>query len=285
MSDLTPNALTPVKLTNFLAFAQPLAEEAGALAASYFRRTQAWHKSDGTLVTEADERSNQLIVERIQATWPSHAILSEEGTTTYDPSAEYTWVIDPLDGTTNFARGLPIWGVSIALLRVGSPVMAVVGFPLLNELYWATAGGGAFCNGERLLTDQAAQIDNQQIFTQCTRTRRRLRIQSPLKARMLGSAAYHILAVAWGSSLVAVESTPKVWDLAGAVLVVQEAGGAVDGLGSGPLGSGPLGSGPDSNPVFPLPAQALDYAAISRPMLAAANRSVLDEFRASITPR
>ncbi|RLT44166.1 MAG: inositol monophosphatase [Chloroflexi bacterium] len=257
------------ELTPFLHFAQALAEEAGRLAATYYRRTQAQRKSDGTLVTEADERANRLIVERIQTAWPSHAILSEEGTTTYDPAAAETWVIDPLDGTTNFARGLPIWGVSIALLRAGLPVVAVMNFPLLHELYWATAGGGAFCNGEALQTDPAAQSDNQQIFTQCTRTRRRMRIQSPLKARMLGSATYHLLAVASGASLAAVEMTPKVWDLAGAVLIAQEAGALVEGL--------------DGSALFPLPPLALDYAAISRPVLAAANRHVLDEFRASIS--
>ena len=193
MSDLTP----------FLSFAQGLAAEAGGLITGYFRRTSARRKSDGTLVTDADERANDLIVNAIQTAWPGHAILSEEGDTTYDPTVEYTWVIDPLDGTTNFARGFPIWGVSIALLRAGTPLVAVVDFPLLREVYRATAGGGAFCNDEALETDQAAGIDNQHIFTQCTRTRRRLRIQSPLKARMLGSAAYHLLAMARGSSLVA----------------------------------------------------------------------------------
>lgn len=253
----------------FLAFARSLAAEAGELITGYFRRTSARRKSDGTLVTEADERANELIVSAIQTAWPGHAILSEEGSTTYDPAIEYTWVIDPLDGTTNFARGFPIWGVSIALLRAGAPAVAVVDFPMLGESYWATAGGGAFCNDEALQTDQAASIDNQQIFTQCTRTRRRLRIRSPLKARMLGSAAYHLLAMARSSSLVAVESTPKVWDLAGAVLVAQEAGGVVEGL--------------DGTPVFPLPTEPLDYASISRPVLAAANQSVLDEFRASIS--
>lgn len=259
MSDLQP----------FLSFARQLAAEAGVLACGYFRRTQAWRKSDGTLVTEADEAANRLIVERIQTTWPGHAILSEEGATTYDPGAEYTWVIDPLDGTTNFARGFPIWGVSVALLMDGAPVVGVVDFPLLHECYWATAGGGAFCNDERLQIDPAAHIDSQQIFTQCTRTPRRLRIQSPLKARMLGSATYHLLAVARGSSLVAVEITPKVWDLAGAALVVQEAGGVVDGLDSGPL--------------LPLSPQTMDYVAVSWPTLAAANQQILDEFRVSVT--
>lgn len=253
----------------FLAFAQELAAEAGALAVGYFRHTQARRKNDGTLVTEADERANRLIVERIQAAWPGHAVLSEEETTTYDPAINYTWVIDPLDGTTNFARGLPIWGVSVALLNDGVPVVAALDFPLLHERYWATAGGGAFCNGETLQTDPGAQIDNQQLFTQCTRTRRRLRIQSPLKARMLGSATYHLLTVARGASLVSVEITPKVWDLAGAVLVVQEAGGVVDGL--------------EGAPLLPLPPHSLDYVAISHPTLAAANQQVLDTFRAGVS--
>ncbi|MBX3052163.1 MAG: hypothetical protein KF753_11845 [Caldilineaceae bacterium] len=255
-------------LIAYVDFARDLAGRAGRAAAGYFRRSHARRKSDGTLVTEADEKANDLIVQAIQATWPRHAVLSEEGSTRYDPAAEYTWVIDPLDGTTNFARGLPIWGVSIALLRAGAPVAAVVDFPLLGEVYAAWLGGGAFCNDEPLLTDQTATIDNQHLFTQCTRTRRRLRIRSPLKARMLGSAAYHLLALARGVSLVAVESTPKVWDLAGAVLVAQEAGAHVTGL--------------DGSALFPLPAQAQDYAAISRPTLAAANQQVWNEFKTDV---
>ncbi len=257
-----------IDLLPLLDFAKRLTGEAGTLAASYYRRTSARRKSDGTLVTEADERANQLIVERIQKTCPSHAILSEEGTTTYDPTADYTWVIDPLDGTTNFARGFPIWGVSIALLHGGAPVLGVVSMPLLHESYWATIGGGSFCNGEALHTDQSAQITNHQIFTQCTRTRRRLTIRSPLKARMLGSAAYHLLAVASGASLVAVESTPKVWDLAGAALIAQEAGAVMEGL--------------YTKPLFPLPPVPMDYATISSPVLVAANQRVLDDFRADI---
>lgn len=257
------------QLATFLSFAQALAAEAGALAAGYYRRTQARRKGDGTLVTEADEQANRLIVERIVAAWPDHRVLSEEGSTFYDPTAEYTWVIDPLDGTTNFARGFPIWGVSIALLHGGNPCVAVVDFPLLHETYWAGAGRGAFCNGEPLQTDQTARMDNQHIFTQCTRTRRRMRVQSPLKARMLGSAAYHLLSVASGSALAAVESTPKVWDLAGAALVAEEAGAALVGM--------------DGEALFPLPPVAQDYAAISRPMLAGANRQILAEFRESVS--
>lgn len=259
------------EVIEFVAFARALAEEAGALITGHFRRTNAWRKSDGTLVTEADERANDLIVQRIAAAWPGHAILSEEGSTLYDPAASHTWVIDPLDGTTNFARGLPIWGVSVALLVDGSPAAAALTFPLLGESYWAGAGRGAWCNDEQLRTDQETVIDNQQIFTQCTRTRRRLRIRSPLKARMLGSAAYHLLAVARGASLAAVESTPKVWDLAGAALVAQEAGAAVAGL--------------DGAAIFPLPQQNRDYGAVSWPTVAAANRQVWDEFRGSIEPQ
>ncbi len=257
------------ELTPFLEFAQEVASEASGLASGYFRRASARRKSDGTLVTDADVKANERIAHRIQQAWPEHAILSEEGATTYDPAISHVWVIDPLDGTTNFARGFPIWGVSIALLSAGSPVVAAVEFPLLNEVYCAAAGAGAFCNGDALQTDQAAVISDQRIFTQCTRTRRRLRIDTPLKARMLGSAAYHLLAVARGSSLVAVESTPKVWDLAGAVLVAQEAGAYVAGL--------------DGSSLFPLPAQARDYAAISRPTLAAANLQVWNRFQSGVT--
>ncbi len=258
-------------LQEWLEFARSLALEAGRLEVEIFHHSVARRKRDGTLVTQADEQADALISRRIQERLPGHNVLSEEQTTTYDPSVEYTWVVDPLDGTTNYARGLLIWGVSIGLLRYGRPVLGVVHFPMLNELFTGLAGQGAWLNGQPIVTAPETQMDDQHLYTKCTRTHRYFHVDIPLKPRMLGSAAYHMLKVADGTALAGIESTPKVWDLAGAHIVVTEAGGQIRYL--------------DGSRIFPLPGQALDYAARSKPVLAAANPILFQAVRAAIRPR
>ncbi|MEZ4833052.1 MAG: inositol monophosphatase family protein [Caldilineaceae bacterium] len=247
-----------------------IAVEAGEIEKRYFRRSHARRKADGTLITEADEQANAFIVAQLRRQFPDHAILSEEGDTVYDPSKQYTWVVDPLDGTTNFARGLVIWGVSIGLLADGAPVLGVLHFPLLHETYRAIAGGTAFCNDELLELDAETVIDNQQILTLCTRSRRRFHIDTPLKTRMLGSAAYHLLTVATGAALAGIESTPKVWDLAAAYVVLTAAGG--------------VAAHTDGTPIFPLSPVHEDYVAKSKPVLAAGSQRLFEQLQQNIQP-
>ncbi len=130
-----------------LTLAETLAKRSGDLAVSQFRQVEARRKRDGTLVTDTDEQLDRLITTQLFSAFPDHKVLSEEQTTVFDPNVEYTWVVDPIDGTTNFARGLPIWGVSIALLRHGDPVLGVVNFPLTGEIFSAVKGTGAWCSG------------------------------------------------------------------------------------------------------------------------------------------
>ncbi len=252
-------------------FVESLAQEAGKVAASLFRQVVARRKVDGTLVTQADEAASRLIDTWLRHHFPTHGILSEEESTFYDPARTYTWVVDPLDGTTNFARGLPIWGVCIALLKAGDPVVAAATFPLLHETYSAVRGHGAFYNGLPLEPHGDVTIDNQHILALCSRSLRRFRVKTPLKRRMLGSAAYHLLSAASGSVVAALECTPKVWDLAAPHLVVTEAGGAIAHL--------------DGSPVFPLPDTPADYAQLSRPVLAAVNQELERIVRAGIEER
>ncbi|MBK8049227.1 MAG: hypothetical protein IPK16_20175 [Anaerolineales bacterium] len=127
----------------YRALALKLASEAGSIAAASFGVIEARRKRDGTLVTATDEQIDRSIAAALHAAYPDHAILSEEQATAYDPAIAFTWVVDPIDGTTNFARGVPLWGVSIALLWHGDPVVGVLNFPLVNELYSAIKGSGA----------------------------------------------------------------------------------------------------------------------------------------------
>lgn len=247
-----------------LIFAERLAADAAALALSQFGHASARRKYDGTLVTATDEAIDRMITARIAEAYPEDAVLSEEFVTRYDPVVRRTWVIDPLDGTTNFARGFPTWGVSIALLEEGAPVMGVVNFPALEEVFAATTGGGATRNGATIHTlPETTAIGDDQVFMECTRTRRLFKINLPFKNRILGSAAYHVCKVAQGCALGGIEGTPKVWDIAAAALILTEAGGVMQPLT------------PGAEPIFPLQTRAFEYGAHSMPLLHGAHQGVI----------
>lgn len=255
----------------YLDFAAELASECGALAVETFGQHTARRKSDGTLVTKTDEAIDRLISTRIGDAYPSHAILSEEQSTVYDPADEFTWVVDPLDGTTNFANGIPIWGVSIALLHYGQPVVGVLDFPLLCEQYQALLGGGATRGIERLATSGATIADDEQFLMKCTRTDRLFQLATPLKSRIMGSAAYHICKVADGSALAGIEASPKVWDLAAAYLILMEAGGVMESAAG--------------ETIFPLAAERRDYLTRSFITFSAANLPLLEHLRVAAKAR
>lgn len=253
----------------YLDFAASLAAECSEFAVSQFRVHPAQRKRDGTLVTATDMAIDHIISQRLTEIFPHHRVLSEEQITAYDAGAEFTWVIDPIDGTTNFARGLPIWGVSIALLHDGLPVVGVVDFPLTQERFSATAGGGAWRSGERIQSYEGEHADDQQLLMKCTRTDKRMQMRTPLKSRVCGSAAYHLCKVADGTALIGVEATPKVWDLAAAWLILIEAGAVITTW--------------QQKPVFPLAAINKEYVTAAMPVIAAANSAILHEFVAGIT--
>ena len=202
--------------------------EIATLAADLMLKTtdeaHARRKADGTLVTDLDHAIDQLITAELRTRFPDHRLLSEESSTTYDPTAPFTWIIDPLDGTTNYARGLPIWGVSLALVQDGSPVVGVLTFPHMRETFAAMRGQGATRNQHPIAVSDVPAPDDEHFIMYCTRTPRRYTVTTPLKLRILGSAAYHIAKVADGTALAVIEATPKVWDLAAALLILEEAG-------------------------------------------------------------
>ena len=121
----------------FLPQMTEIAREAGALLMSYFgRRVKVEYKGEVDLVTEADRASEKLIIERLRARWPGHNVLAEEGTSSESGSA-YRWYVDPLDGTTNFAHGFPVFCVSLGLEHKGERIAGVVYDPTRDELFAA----------------------------------------------------------------------------------------------------------------------------------------------------
>lgn len=218
----------------YLDFANQLADEAGRRLVGWFGRARAETKWDGTIVTEADLDVDGYVQTAVQARFPDHDIMSEEASLIYH-GTEYTWVIDPLDGTTNFSDGLPIWGISIALLHQGRPALALLDFPLLNQRYTALRQQGAWLNGRRLRVNPAGALHKNQLIATDSRAGRYLEIRLPPKSRILGSAAYELAAVAAGAVIASLQIRPKVWDVAAAWLIGQEAGATVATWLDGPV--------------------------------------------------
>lgn len=245
-------------MDSYREFAVDLAKQAGNLLKQYFQPTgtHATLKPDRSWVTEVDVASDRLIAQAIQSYAPDEVLLSEELSTSLQSLEPAAWIIDPLDGTTNFSVGLNVWGVSIARLVNGLPVLGVVYFPLLNELYLAELDKGAYWNGKPIHVRLPHPEQPWPFFACCSRTFRRYNISIPYKPRILGSAAYSLCLLARGTATVAFEASPKIWDLAAVWLIVREAGGIISSL-------------KDEQP-FPIKALR-DYAKISYPTLAAAS--------------
>lgn len=137
-----------------LEFAKELAAEASAIMLEWFKRgmTKEW-KGDRTPVTEADLAINNLVIERVQSTFPTDAVLGEEASTTN--ISPRVWVCDPVDGTLPYSHGIPLSTFSLALTIDGKPVVGIIMQPFINKAFTATMGGGAFCNGEQLHVNQS----------------------------------------------------------------------------------------------------------------------------------
>ena len=238
-----------------------------------FGGVEADLKSDGSLVTASDRWADQALRTALRQHFPDHGLLSEEVEHIFPPG-DWCWVIDPIDGTTNFSRGIPIWGISLGLLYRGVPVFGYVAIPPLQQCfhgYWPGSSGlvmpqGAFCNQHPIRTS-TADPGPQQFFSLCARSTQVMARPFPCKIRMLGSAAYNLLIVGAGWALGAVEATPKIWDIAAVWPILQAAGAswvALDGADPFPLRVG-RDYGQQAYPTL-VTAQA-EWVALFRPLV------------------
>ena len=188
------------------------------------------------LVTVADRESQQAVTDVIRAAFPDHAVVGEEGTTG-DPGAEHVWYVDPLDGTTNFAHGLPFFCVSVALRSRGQTVAGAVYDPARDEMFAASLGGGATVSGLPLRVSGIARLDRALVVAQAqsvdegeirayTALVRRL-MQAAGGVRSLGSPALTLCAIAAGRLEAYCEYAMDAWDIAAGQLILQEAGGTL----------------------------------------------------------
>jgi len=181
-------------------------------------------KSDGTLITECDRWSDATIVQGLSEIAPQEGVLSEEGCQTVPTSSAY-WVVDPLDGTTNFSAGIPYWAISIARFVEGKPETAILDIPILQKRILAIHGKGVWLNGKPL-SNQTRESSKTGCVSLCSRSIRILQKRPdkpfPGKIRLLGVSSLNMIGVALGQTIAALEATPKIWDLAAAWLILSE---------------------------------------------------------------
>jgi myo-inositol-1(or 4)-monophosphatase len=228
--------VNPPPFERELAVAVAVAREAGALLKENFgREQQVDYKGRINLVTEMDRRSERLIVSRIQAEFPSDDILAEEGGGERR-GAERLWIVDPLDGTTNYAHEYPVWSVSIALQVAGDLKVGAVYNPLLDDMYAARRGGGATLNGSPRRVSDVDDLSRAMLGTGFSYdlggddeqnnigpfSRFLLKAQA---VRRAGSAALAIAKVGVGRSDGFWEHGLQPWDMAAGILIVEEGGG------------------------------------------------------------
>ncbi|HJR08803.1 MAG TPA: inositol monophosphatase family protein [Pyrinomonadaceae bacterium] len=224
-----------------LDFAIETAREAGRVLAERFGRAslEVTHKGDIDLVTESDIAAERLIVERIRSYYPRHAILAEESGASEQVGAaasEYKWIIDPLDGTTNYAHGYPCYCVSVALERAGELVLGVIHDPTRDETFAAERGAGAALNGRRIRVSEIGDLNEAMVCTGYPYdVRGRDNFVRNFKNFILhaqgvrrdGSAALDLAYVACGRFDGFWEEGLRPWDVAAGALIIEEAGGRV----------------------------------------------------------
>lgn len=226
------------------------AQRAGALLMSMLpeareQKEVSVKRTAADLVTKADRMAEELITGFLRQRFPAHGILAEEGTSA---RGEYRWVIDPLDGTTNFAHGLPLFAVSIGLEHQGQVIAGVVYHPPMDEMFVAQRDGGAFLkvgkDQQRLRVSTIKQVADAVVATGLPYDIRETGRNTPqitalartaIEVRVLGAAALHLAYVAAGRAEAFWEPGLNPWDIAAGALLVEEAGGKITDMRGGPF--------------------------------------------------
>jgi myo-inositol-1(or 4)-monophosphatase len=234
-----------VDVDELLALARSVAEAAGTLLldGAHRRRTEVGTKTSPTdMVTEMDRASEALVVEGLLRARPDDGVLGEEGSARPGTSG-VRWVVDPLDGTTNYLYGFPAWAVSVAAEADGEVVAAVVADPSHGEVFTATRGGGASCNGRPVVIEAGPALATALVGTGFSYESGRRARQAAVLAEVLprvrdvrraGAAALDLCWVAAGRLDAFYERGLQPWDLAAGALVATEAGARTGDLGGGP---------------------------------------------------
>ena len=237
-----------MQIEDFLSVAKTLAKQAGDLCLNIQQDLGEVHyKSKKDVVTRADIASEKLIVEGIRKAFPTHSIRTEEAGVIEGTDPRYRWIIDPVDGTVNFSRGIPLWGISIAVHFEVKPLVAAINLSKLWELFTAARGLGAFMNGKPIHvsaeSDSVHAIvsngdfnvgDAEKINEQNSRNFAREAVAFE-RVKCLGSAVIEGCFTACGRIDCFVMTMSYPWDIAAIALMVEEAGGKSTRIDGAPL--------------------------------------------------
>ncbi len=221
----------------YLEFAKKLALEAGEIMRKYFLVTNTTWKSDNTPLTQADTEINLLVIKRINDEYPDHSILGEEESDMR--SSRYVWVCDPVDGTMPYSHGLPISTFSLALCDDGTPQVGVVYDPFMKRLFWATTGGGAYCNGDEMKVNAGGFEKSLISLDAFPSTKPVIKASSIIRDVLfergaqtvtLWSSILPAVLIASGEFSAAILNIPFPQDPAAVKVIVEEAGGRVTDL-------------------------------------------------------
>jgi len=213
----------------------------------YTSHKEVSHKGVVDLVTEYDVKTEAFIIDQLEKAFPDHTLVGEEshqGSYHYDKAI----YIDPIDGTTNFVHGIPHLAISLGVWEQGTPTLAVVYNPILEELFWAVQGEGAFCNGQRLKVSTQSELQNALIATGFPYAKVNAGIEYHWvincmtnllphiqDIRRLGAAAIDLCYLAQGKVEAFYEIDLKPWDVAAGILIVLEAGGKISNVDGQPF--------------------------------------------------
>lgn len=227
------------ELSHLLVQAIALARSGGEIARARLGSAVASQKHDNSIVTDVDHAVQAHVVDAVAQRFPDHAVITEEALAqpqrhaAFD-EAEWCWVIDPIDGTRNYARGLPGFSISIAVLRRGEPVVGAVYAVIEDQMYSAQQGGGAWCDGRRLHVADEPPTGDTVVGTPSgggdPMPAWAHAMYDDMTLRNFGSAALHLAMVAAGAFDAAFCIDSKLWDIAAGALLVTEAGGVVTDL-------------------------------------------------------
>jgi myo-inositol-1(or 4)-monophosphatase len=235
---------------------------AGELACDWFGRTHAWRKEDRSPVTEADHAVQELLCARIAEAFPGDAVITEESQERPErhaaiPRARRCWVIDPIDGTRNYERSIPVFTISVAVMEAGHPVVGVVHDPMARRTYSAIAGGGAWLGDEPVLLTDSPEGDRLMITIPTSRHEELPPVIHDWIDRMvvrnLGSTALHLVLLATGAVDAVYCRKSKLWDIAAGALMAMETGADLRSF--------------EGRPYFPIDLKAYDR--VPMPFIAA----------------
>jgi len=215
-------------------FALKTAERAGIIALKHFRKAnKVSFKSRQDILTVADTEVERLILREISNKFPEHAILAEESGK-HRGASNYMWVIDPIDGTVNYAAGLPCFAISIGLAYKEQPILGVVYDPYLNEFMYAEKGKGAYINGKKIRIGTEKKLINSLVATDLGHKRskhivKRVKALLPITraVRIMGSASRGLVDVALDRVQAYLHNDVQPWDVAASYIIIREAGGNI----------------------------------------------------------